>query len=149
MLGFRELAQTMKKYGAAGSEILDKALRAAAHVVRDEMERQAPIGDGRVHYPQATSSTGGKFAILRKARRSGYLKKNIIIAEQDPKNMGESAASFLVGPASGAFYGYFLQVRHYGREGKNRFMTRAYDVSESRAMAAAADAASKELEKVK
>jgi len=147
MLGLQELARQCRKIGDAGDAILEKGLSDAAHIVRDETERQAPVGD-QVHYPLFTSSTGGKFTPLSKVRRPGYLKKSIVVQKIKTKELSNAAATFHVGPHRGAFYGYFLEWGTRKMKA-NRFASRAFDYAQDRALEAANTAVRDGLDKVK
>jgi HK97 gp10 family phage protein len=133
-LGMSELKRNLRGIADRGVEILEPGLSAAAEVVRDEMERQAPVGNSDN---------------LPEGFRPGYLKRSILVQKIQTKELYDAAPTFHVGPNRDAFYGYFLEFgTKFIPRGKYAFAVRAFDYSESKAIEAVAAAVKSGLEKV-
>jgi HK97 gp10 family phage protein len=143
-LGAEEIARNLRKYGDAGDKLLEKGMLEAAKIIQEEAKRQAPIGKGRVHY-QLYKKLG--YAPLNKVRRTGYLKKSIVVQKIETKELSNASATFHVGPSRGAFYGYFLEFgTKYGRQ--HPFLGIAFDYAQDRALQAIADTVRQGMEKL-
>ena len=103
--GMENLLSEIEKLGKTGSRIENKALREAGDVVKEAIQKEAPI-------------------------RSGKLKKSITVSRVKNK---DGAKRVEVGPDKDVFYSRFVEFGTVKMKA-NPFMSRGYEVSKENAM---------------
>jgi HK97 gp10 family phage protein len=103
--GIENLLAEIEKLGKTGSRIENKALREAGDVVKEAIQKEAPI-------------------------RSGKLKKSITVSRVKNK---DGAKRVEVGPDKDVFYSRFVEFGTVKMKA-NPFMSRGYEVSKENAM---------------
>ncbi len=141
LMGFRELSESLKRFGARGNAALDKACFEVADQLAEAIEAKAPIG--RKVHPQTGNKRLG-VSWLNKTRYPGLLKRSITVEKSKGDRDNLTGISYKVGPNKHAFYGLFLE---YGtrKMGKHPFVRPALDESQSDLIKTAAKVAQEEL----
>mgnify|MGYP000850255463 FL=1 len=103
--GMENLLNEIEKLGKTGSRIENKALREAGDVVKEAIQKEAPI-------------------------RSGKLKESITVSRVKNK---DGAKHVEVGPDKGVFYSRFVEFGTVKMKA-NPFMARGYETSKDSAM---------------
>ena len=103
--GMENLLNEIEKLGKAGSRIENKALREAGDVVKEAIQKEAPI-------------------------RSGKLKRSITVSRVKNK---DGAKRVEVGPNKDVFYSRFVEFGTVKMKA-NPFMARGYETSKENAM---------------
>jgi len=91
--GLEEIQEALAKMGAGKNAIVDKALKKGVEIVKDEMSRRAPRGEGMGGY-----------------KGTGHLKDNIAVSNiEDESGVRAIYAGVKKGDNSNWFYAKFLE----------------------------------------